>query len=155
MLLEIKGISELSLAFGATWFVQSMVIAAILLAIAAANVVVLCTRGSLRAIGYAILFASLALALLLPADLFVGLSFSTRAIAGCVRVALPVFGAGLVFASSFRQTARPSAAMGWNLVGAMFGGLGEYLSLITGVQMLGVGVMALNGLSLDCLRWLR
>jgi hypothetical protein len=46
----------------------------------------------------------------------------------------PVFIANLVFASRFRDTADPTTAFGANLLGAMLGGVLEYLSLITGYR---------------------
>jgi hypothetical protein len=152
MLLEIKSISELSLVFGNTWMVNSFVIGAILAAIAAANLVVLHLKAPPYAAAYALVFLSLGLGLMFPPGAFLGFDFAGRAALGCLRVALPIFGAGLVFASSFRRALLPPAALGWNLLGAMLGGLGEYLSLITGVQALGLIVIGLYGLSLVSLR---
>ena len=153
MLLEIKSISELSLVFGATWLVNSIVIAAILAAIAAANLVVLRVGKVSYTWAYAIIFVSLAAGLVVAPSHFLALGYAARAVVGCLRVALPIFGAGLVFASSFRRAVLPPAALGWNLLGAMLGGLGEYLSLITGVQALGFGIIGLYVLSLAALRW--
>jgi hypothetical protein len=152
MLLEIKSISELSLAFGATWLVSSLVIAAILLAIGAATIIVLRWGAAPYYVGYAIVFGSLGINILLGPRAFLSLGFTLRAVLACAKVALPVLGAGLVFASSFRRTQIPSVALGWNLLGAMVGGLGEYLSMITGVSALGVYIVILYLLSLLMLR---
>jgi hypothetical protein len=147
MLLEIKSISELSLIFGATWFVSSLVIAAILLAIGMATLVVLRWGDVPYYLGYAIILGSLVVSIYLGPSAFLGLGFASRALCASLKVAVPVFGAGLVFASSFRRTKRPSAALGWNLLGAMVGGLGEYLSLMTGVSGLGVCILGLYSVS--------
>jgi hypothetical protein len=48
----------------------------------------------------------------------------------------PIFCAGLLFGSSLERTADVSAAFGANLLGAMVGGVAEYLSLVTGYQFL-------------------
>jgi len=50
--------------------------------------------------------------------------------------AIPVFFAGLLFASEFRTTASPAAALGANMLGAVVGGLLENLSLIVGMKAL-------------------
>ena len=48
----------------------------------------------------------------------------------------PILCAGLLFGSSLKRTADIPAAYGANLLGAMVGGVAEYLSLVTGFQML-------------------
>jgi hypothetical protein len=50
---------------------------------------------------------------------------------------LPIFFAGMVFSTSLRAVAAVDAAMASNLVGAILGGLTEYVSL-----MLGLGSLA-------------
>ena len=152
MLLEIKSITELSLVLGATWLVNSIVIVGVLLAIAMANIVILRYEGFSYRRGYMIVFISLALGFVFHPGLFLDFDFPVRAMAGILRVGLPVFGAGLVFALSFRRAAQPPTAMGWNLLGAMLGGLGEYLSLITGVRSLGLVIILCYLLSLLTVR---
>ena len=155
MMLEIKSITELSLAFGATWLVSSMVIASILAAIGIANLAVwLRGTGSYR-LGYGILFLGLVIVVLFPPKTFMLLGFEKRALIACFRVAIPVFGAALVFAQSFRRTLVPSTAFGWNLVGAMIGGLGEYLSLVFSVSALSYFIIFLYAASLITLRFTR
>jgi hypothetical protein len=56
---------------------------------------------------------------------------------------VPVFFAGLLFASEFRVTDSPSAALGTNMLGAVVGGLLENLSLIIGLKALLLAAMAL------------
>jgi hypothetical protein len=48
----------------------------------------------------------------------------------------PVFCAGLLFSSSFRESSSTATDFGANLLGAIVGGIGEYLSLIAGYQFL-------------------
>ena len=59
----------------------------------------------------------------------------------------PVFLANLVFSYSFRDTTTADMAFASNLLGAMVGGMLEYLALITGYQFLLVIVAALYGLA--------
>ena len=49
---------------------------------------------------------------------------------------VPVFLANLVFARRFRDVAASNLAFGANLLGAMVGGVLEYVSLITGYRVL-------------------
>jgi hypothetical protein len=48
----------------------------------------------------------------------------------------PVFFANLVFTFSFRESVAADLAFGANLVGAMFGGVLEWVALLTGYQAL-------------------
>ena len=48
----------------------------------------------------------------------------------------PIFFAGVVFAVSFTRAAEPDRAFGFNIAGAMFGGLAEYSSMLLGFQYL-------------------
>jgi hypothetical protein len=54
----------------------------------------------------------------------------------------PVFCAGLLFSSSFKESASTATDFGANLLGAMVGGVCEYLSLVAGYQFLLVLVAA-------------
>ena len=64
-----------------------------------------------------------------------------------LQVSLPLFFAGVVFASHFRYVAEPGAALGANLIGAMVGGLLEYSSLLAGQRALFLGALAFYTLS--------
>ena len=59
----------------------------------------------------------------------------------------PIFAANLVFARRFRDSADSTAAFGANLLGAMVGGLLEYVSLITGYRSLLLIVALLYGVA--------
>ena len=48
----------------------------------------------------------------------------------------PVFCAGLLFSRSFRRSSSAASDFGANLLGAMVGGVGEYLSLVSGYRFL-------------------
>ena len=66
-----------------------------------------------------------------------------RLVAAVALAFTPIFLANLVFAERFRDTAKATAAFGANLLGAMLGGLAEYLSLIVGYRHLLLVVAAL------------
>jgi hypothetical protein len=64
------------------------------------------------------------------------LSFDERLLWSLLVVPLPIFFAGLIFSTTFRQAANPSSCFGANLIGATIGGFSEYLSMIMGNQNL-------------------
>jgi hypothetical protein len=141
LLLETKNITDCSLFFGATWFVTLVVVAGVLLMVIAANLAAERLRGFSPWM-YAPLFASLALLLLVPRESILGLGFSARMLWTIAVVPLPVFFAGIIFSTTFRNTAAPSAAFGANLMGAMLGGFCEYLAMALGNYRISLLVVA-------------
>lgn len=134
-LLETRGITEIALVFGSTWVTNTIVIGAILTMILLANLVVARWHPPLTWV-YAGLFGVVIIDFLFPLQRLLGLSFGTQVLAAGIRVAAPMFFAGIVFARWFERTDTPSAALGANLIGAVLGGLLEYLSLIIGLRKL-------------------
>src|SRR4029453_15997240 len=87
------------------------------------------------------------------------ISFNSRAAESMFYGALvfsPVLCAGLLFSSSFRNSSSTAGDFGANLLGAMIGGVGEYLSLLTGYRFLLVIVAACYMVAvLSSPRWTR
>lgn len=152
MLLETKGVTELSLLFGSTWIVNAVVIGAFLIMGFLANVIVLMRPMPAQAI-YALLFLSLLIGLVLPASLFTAPSGAIKVLASGGLVALPVFFSGIVFSSSFKFSSHPEKALAVNLFGAMAGGILENAVMIGGVPMLGILAVLLYGVAAIC--WFR
>jgi len=135
LLLETKSISDCSLYFGTTWFVTLVVVTGVLLMVLAANLVAM--RISRFYIWlYGPLIATLLLLYFVKRDLVLALSFDQRLLWSVLVVPLPIFFAGLIFSTTFRQALSPSSFFGANLIGAMIGGFSEYLSMIMGNQNL-------------------
>ncbi|MBI5865318.1 MAG: hypothetical protein HZB38_12575 [Planctomycetes bacterium] len=136
MLLEAKGITEMSLLFGSTWTVNVMVISSILLMILLANIVI--TVWPVRRVEW--LFAGvlicLALRGLLPIGEILQQSGPMTTVLAVLRVGAPVFFAALIFATLFSRTTMTTVALGANLVGAMAGGFSEHLSVVWGFRAL-------------------
>src|SRR3984957_6785336 len=131
LLLETKSISDCSLYFGTTWFVTMVVVAGVLLMVLAANFVAM----HLKRFGtwmYAPLIAALLLLYFVKRDAVLASSFDERLLWCLLVVPLPIFFAGLIFSTSFREAASPSSLFGANLIGAMIGGFCEYLSMKIG-----------------------
>ena len=135
LLLETKSITDCSLYFGATWLVTVIVVSGVLLMVMAANFCA--TRVKAFSLWmYAPLFAALAVLLFVPRAEILAFEFHVRLLWALLVVPLPVFFAGLVFSTTFRETKMPAAAFGANLIGAMLGGFCEYLAMAVGSQRL-------------------
>jgi hypothetical protein len=136
MLLEVQIISKTALLFGTTWLVNSIVITSLLLFILLANFVVSAFPKIPTRYAYVGLFGTLLLGYLIPTN---SLFYESLVVRGAVATALycsPVFFAGLVFISSFREVGFRAEAFGSNLLGALVGGLLESLSFIVGIKFL-------------------
>jgi hypothetical protein len=135
LLLETKSISDCSLYFGTTWFVTLVVVTGVLLMVLAANLVAM-RISRFRTWMYAPLIATLLLLYFVRRDYVLAFSFNERLLWSLLVVPLPIFFAGLIFSTTFRQASNPSSFFGANLIGAMIGGFSEYLSMIIGNQNL-------------------
>lgn len=136
MLLETQVISRLALFFGTTWQVNSVVIAALLTTLLFANFVVekFPAHLSRRRI-LAGLFLGLLSAYVFPMERLPGPAWGSGLLAAAL-FSIPVFFAGLLFATEFRDSRSPSADLGANMLGAVLGGLLENVSLIFGMNAL-------------------
>jgi SAM-dependent methyltransferase len=136
MLLETKSVVHLALLYGATWMVNSIVIAAILVMILCSNVCVLIFKPVRTWPFYALLALSLLIGIVVPMSTFLNLPGALRVVASCAVVFLPIFLAGIVFATVFRDSREPDVDFGSNVAGAVLGGLTEPLSLMIGFNAL-------------------
>ncbi|MFY9856408.1 MAG: hypothetical protein WAK26_21285, partial [Terracidiphilus sp.] len=146
MLLETKGVTELSLLFGSTWIVNAVVITAFLVMGLLANTAVMFKPVS-RTVAYSGLFLVLAAGMFLPYSLLESLPSTGKVLAAAVLAGLPVFFSGLIFSRSFRDVTQPAQGLGINLLGAVVGGVLENLVMIGGTPILGVLALLLYGLS--------
>jgi hypothetical protein len=148
LLLETQVVSRLALYFGTTWQVNGIVIAAILSALLLANFVIdkrgqrSSRQGSSRqrpswprSWTLAGILLGIACAYFVPFNRIPGSPALVGSFAALI-FAIPVFFAGLLFASEFRSAESPAAALGANMLGAVVGGLLENLSLIIGMKAL-------------------
>lgn len=85
---------------------------------------------------YALLILLLAGNSLIPMSEYLALAPGVRTVVSCTVVFLPVFFAGVIFASSFRDSQRPDVDFGSNVGGVILGGLSENLSVVGGFQSL-------------------
>ena len=136
MLLETKGVVHMALLFGSTWVVNSVVFFAILVMILAANLFVLKVKPQKLRPYYVLLVIALLVNALVPMNVFLSLPVLERTLASCAVVFIPVFFAGVIFATAFRDSRQPDVDFGSNVAGIILGGLSESLSLVLGFSHL-------------------
>lgn len=136
MLIETKAVVHMALLFGSTWMVNSVVFFAVLVMILAANVFVRAARPKTLWPYYLGLFASLILNAVIPLDSFLGWGHGARVAGSCLLVFAPILFAAVIFAVSFSRTPEADRAFGFNIAGAMLGGLAEYSSMLIGFRNL-------------------
>jgi hypothetical protein len=147
LLLESKNIVQFALLFGTTWYVNSLVFAGVLVSVYAAVETVRHVRLPRPFALYLALLASLVLSFAVPQSSLLDLPVLLRFLAATALAFGPIYFANLIFAQRFKDTASSTVAFGANLLGAIVGGVLEYLSLITGFRFLLVLVAVLYGLA--------
>lgn len=143
LLLETRSLVTFGLLFGNTWVVNSLVFFAILSSVLLA--ILFNTRFKIKRIWllYVLLFAFLILNYFLPLKVLLGISSPVMryGLASLLAFA-PIFCANVVFSYSFRDTLTADIAFASNLLGAMLGGMFEYVALALGYQALLLFVIA-------------
>jgi SAM-dependent methyltransferase len=132
MLLETKSVVHMALLFGSTWLVNSVVFFAILSMILASNLYILLIKPRKLRPYYVLLTLSLVLNIVVPMSRFLALPGWKEVAVSCLVVFAPIFFAGIVFGTLFRDSAQPDIDFGSNIAGAILGGLAESLSLVVG-----------------------
>jgi len=147
MLLETKAVVHMALLFGSTWLVNSAVFFSVLVMILLANLYVIKAPKLQLKWHYTGLFVLLAANVLIPLEVFLGGGILIRYVAPCALVMAPIFFAGVIFARSFRDTANPDRAFGFNIAGAVVGGFAESFSMLLGFRYLLLLAMGFYALS--------
>jgi hypothetical protein len=146
LLLETKAVTELSLLFGSTWVVNSIVIGSFLIVALLSNVLVGVWSVSVR-FSYWVLFLLLALDLFHPYSLLDQAGLGAKLLMGGGWVALPVFFAGIIFSGSLKSFGGATEVLGINMFGAVCGGIVENAMMIGGTRLLAWLAIALYALS--------
>ena len=136
MLLETKSIIQFALLWGSTWVVASLAIASVLSMALVANYLVAKVEVRRPWLVGLTLVALLVLNYVIPVGT---IGFESRAVESIFYATLmfsPILCAGLLFGSAIKRSTSLSRDYGTNLLGAMVGGVGEYLSLVTGFRAL-------------------
>jgi hypothetical protein len=134
-LLETSNVVRMSLLYGSTWWVNTVVFAGILVLVLLSNLTAAVWRVPLGVCLVA-LAVGILLAAWVPSGALLALPPWPR---GVVAVALflgPVYFGGLVFARLISRETRLFEAYGSNVLGAVLGGSAEYMSLVLGFRFL-------------------
>ena len=152
MLLETKGVVHMSLLLGSTWITNSVVFFAILVMILIANLYVLAVKPQKLWPYYLLLIVALVVNALVPMNWFLGHELVMRMVLSCCVIFVPVFFAGVIFATSFRDAKHPDTAFGWNIAGVILGALAENFSVVVGFNYLIFVAVAFYLLSMPWVR---
>jgi hypothetical protein len=136
MLLETKSIIQFALLWGSTWVVASLAIASVLVMALIANWIVGSRRDIRPWTAGTILLLLLALGYAIPIG---RIGFESRIVESlfyAILVFSPVLCAGILFGSAISRSTSLARDYGMNLLGAMAGGVAEYVSLVTGYRTL-------------------
>jgi spermidine synthase len=136
MLIETKSVVQMSLLFGSTWMVNSLIFLMVLIMILAANIFVIRYKPQNQIAYYSLLFLALGMNSIIPLNYFLGMEGFGRVLGSSLLVFAPIFFAGVVFSMSFGRSKEPNVDLGSNIAGAMAGGFAEYSSTLLGFQHL-------------------
>ncbi|MBX9686595.1 MAG: hypothetical protein K2X27_07825 [Candidatus Obscuribacterales bacterium] len=152
MLVETKGITELALVWGSTWFVTSIVVAAVIALAFLANLLVAKSGEQNTIVSYLILCLSLAMGFSLSyfQISLASLGGGLERIVMTVLLTMPLFFSGLAFSSELRKSGAIGAALSANLLGGMVGGFLEYNSMYFGYRSLYIFALLMYLLAMLC-----
>jgi hypothetical protein len=136
MLLEAQVVSKMALLFGTTWVVNSIVVSGLLALVVIANLIFERWPSYSLAIPYAGIILSAMLAYFVPLQTLLFESVGLRITVATLLLCMPILFAGMVFVRSFADMRFSGEALGWNLFGAVLGGMLETLSQATGIRAL-------------------
>ena len=136
MLIETKGITELALVFGSTWFVVSIVIAFILIMAYFANLLIIKKIKIKVSLIYCLILLSISLGYIYTLIDHGSINSITQKILTPSILTVPIFFSGLAFSKQLSVEKTISVALSSNILGAIFGGLLEYNSMYFGFRSL-------------------
>jgi SAM-dependent methyltransferase len=144
-LVESSAVVRLALLFGATWVVNAVVFASVLLTIFGTNLMVLKGRAPSLRNSWVALLLGLAVNYVMPVSELIVLPGLARVAAVAVLIGWPVACASFCFSHLFAKESATGYALGINLIGAMAGGLVEYASMVVGMRAIWFIALLLYG----------
>ena len=150
LLIETRAVTEMNLLWSATWLTSAIVFAAIL-----ATILLGTLLAAVRPVRYELGTLGVVLALLVtwatPTSALLRIDWAVKVAFSLLFVGLPAFFASLCFAALFRGRPDSTIAFGWNLLGAVAGGLLELGAMALGFKAL--HLVALVAYLLAFLAW--
>jgi hypothetical protein len=140
LLIETKFVTTMNLIWGATWITSAIVFGAVLTVLLLSTIVMQLKplKWWIAAIG---LLVSLLVTYLVPTHYLLINNFLLKLGFSVCFIGTPIFFASACFALRFKSREAVDAAFGWNLLGAVTGGLLEFLSMIIGLKSLSLVAM--------------
>jgi SAM-dependent methyltransferase len=142
LLLETKSVTEMNLAWGATWLTSAIVFGSILFMLLCATLLMDRFAMSSRT-SVALLAVTLIIAYFSPVHFLLGKPWPVKLLLSVFVVGSPIFFASTLFAVRFKARRSTDVALGWNLLGAVLGGLLEFSSMMIGIRNLSLLALAL------------
>lgn len=142
LLIETKLVTEMNLVWGATWVTSAVVFGSILLMILAATVWTQLKQVALW-LAFTGLIVSLSVTYLMPTHVLLVENMVARLWWSLLYAGSPIFFAALCFAARFKVRKDSDLAFGWNLLGAVIGGLVEFTSMRFGIKALTLFAIAI------------
>ena len=142
LLLETGSVTEMTLVWGVTWLTNAVVFGAILLTALLGTLlqgkVSLPWPASVLGVAVALIAGYL-----LPTSALATPSIAIRLALSVLFIGAPIFFAATLFASAFAARKESGLPFGWNLLGAVAGGLLEFTSMVVGIKALHLMALAL------------
>ena len=135
LLLETRAITAMNLLWGATWITSAVVFSGVLITVLMGTLMVN-RRDVAPWISVAGIVASLAVLYALPVHVAIGLDFTAKLAFSLCYAGTPIFFASLYFARVFKRRRGTKPAFGWNILGAVCGGMTEFLGMLVGFRAL-------------------
>ena len=135
LLLETRSVTAMNLAWGATWLTSAVVFFAVLLMVLLATFAVRAWSPPFEVTLF-LLLVSLLVAYALPESVVLRSGVPARLVLSVLVVGVPIFLSSVGFARLFATRTAPDLAFGWNLLGAVAGGLIEPVSMAVGLKAL-------------------
>ena len=140
LLIETKFVITMNLIWGATWLTSAIVFGAVLRVLLLSTIVM-----QLKPLKWWIaaisLLVSLLVTYLVPTHYLLVNNFLLKLGLSVCFIGTPIFFASACFALRFKSREAVDVAFGWNLLGAVTGGLLEFLSMVIGLKSLSLVAM--------------
>lgn len=145
LLLNTKSVVNMGLVWGNTWLTNAIAFGAILSLMLVATAFIRVKPLNIH-VSFVGLFVCLFLNYFTPLSALLVSQTWLKLILSILYVGLPFFFASTCFAILFKSRPRVNLAFGWNIIGALFGGLLEYTSTLFGFSALIVFAFGFYGL---------
>lgn len=153
-LMESSAIVRMALLFGSTWTINPVVFAAVLSTIFLANSSVLARKAPPLNLAWPGLCCCILVNYFFPMPWLLQLPLGGRILACGLLIGAPVYFAAICFSQLFQREEIIGYPLGLNLIGAMGGGLIEYVSMLIGMRRVWLIVLAIYVLAWLSTEWI-